>query len=60
MAKRIGKQQIAKARAAGEPTTGDGWNTRQKPKLSETNLGAPAPAVVRVPWYLRIGRHHRG
>ena len=60
MAKKITPQQIAKARAAGTPTTGDGYTTRQKPKLTETNLGAPASTPVRVPWYLRIGRHHKG
>lgn len=60
MAKKITKQQIAKARAAGTPTTGDGWSTRQKPSLADTNLGGSASSGVRVPWYLRIGRHHKG
>jgi hypothetical protein len=42
MAKRITRAQIAKAKSKGElPTTGNGRDSGQKPKLSETNLKQP-------------------
>lgn len=50
-------------RILGKPTTGDGENPGQKPKLSETNLGGKAPSEgrtrgLRIPQWL-IGKHRR-
>lgn len=46
-------------RILGRPSTGDGYTSGQRPKLSETNLGGKKPSGLRIPEFLKLGRHRK-